>query len=176
VTISEPFWYPQQAGSYLFGVVGRTCYQYYRAKKAFKRQVISCLKRMQGGMDPPIAVCIWTPLSLVSQLNESSESSQWQWATTVQYTYCTAIYQPPQIYTISTTTQHDTASNGFWKKEFMRLGLEIAEEYKWMTYKNHCNLDRFVRQYPAPSWCKDDWLAYHFGRNPSITHNINFLD
>lgn len=51
----------------------------------------------------------------------------------------------------------------------MRLGLEIAGEYKWMTYKHHCNLDRFTTYYGVdPRTCARVWEALRTSNDPEI--------
>jgi hypothetical protein len=44
------------------------------------------------------------------------------------------------------------------EKEFMALGLELAGYDRWQTYKEHCNIQRFVECYGAtPLTCSEMW-------------------
>lgn len=60
-------------------------------------------------------------------------------------------------------------AQAFGKKQFMRLGLEHAGEYKWMTYKHHCNLDRFRTYYGVtPRTCARLWHYMRDSNDPKI--------
>lgn len=57
----------------------------------------------------------------------------------------------------------------FGKKAFMRLGLELAGEYKWMTYKHHCNIQRFRTYYGVtPRTCGRVWNDLRTSNDPTI--------
>ena len=62
-----------------------------------------------------------------------------------------------------------TRARAVGKKEFMRLGLEIAGEYKWMTYKHHCNIERFKTCYGvSPRTCGRVWHGLRSSNDPDI--------
>ena len=44
------------------------------------------------------------------------------------------------------------------EKDFLKLGLEIAKYERWESYKEHCNIERFVDAYGAtPKTCAEMW-------------------
>ena len=64
----------------------------------------------------------------------------------------------------------------YGKKEFMQLGLELMGEYKWMTYKHHCNIERFRTYYGVtPRTCGRIWHKLRTSNDPDILleHSAN---
>lgn len=64
-------------------------------------------------------------------------------------------------------------ANSYGKKHFMRLGLELMGDYKWMTYKHHCNVDRFRTYYGVtPRTVGRLWHRLRISNDPDIRLGI----